>query len=607
MNSPRLNWILLGPALVVALTACSAGKAAPPPPALNGLPGVAELDAYGAGPRGPGAWAGKSLRAVSATQVVDLLPSLPLLSQNAGPAGDDLLLAPGAGAIAYGIYRFDPPGTLISLEAEGSAGPAGLWLLIADYGSGQWDSLTDLAPGPANIPFSGIGNPTSDAGHVYIAVVAAADTGLPQSRLTSLALNYDALPPGPTYYVAMPADGGNDSNDGSQAHPWATLQHAADTVIANDTVVVLPGQYQGFMLQRSGLPGQPISFLAEPGAEITSDNPTTPDGINIENWGDGGPDSVHDIEIHGFTVTGASRAGIRIVGAEDEPGHDIVISDNISRDNGKWGILSGFVDTLTVEGNTCSGSLDEHGIYLSNSGDGNLARRNHCYGNNASGIQFNADASLGGDGTMSDAVIEYNICHDNGVAGGAALNLDGVADSLIRGNLLYNNHASGIVIYNGDGQGSQNNKVLNNTVLQAADGRWALLIGSSPGNSLRNNILLSNHPTRGALTITDPLGLSGLDSDYNIAIDRFSPDDSTVLSLAQWRAQTGHDAHSAVHSAAELFVNAPGGDFHLEAGSPAIDFGSSADPDLPGEDIDALLRPQGSAIDAGAYEFAPSP
>ena len=36
---------------------------------------------------------------------------------------------------------------------------------------------------------------------------------------------------------------GNDTNDGSQAHPFATLQQAASVVTPGTTVHVLPGTY----------------------------------------------------------------------------------------------------------------------------------------------------------------------------------------------------------------------------------------------------------------------------------------------------------------------------------------------------------------------------
>src|SRR5262245_42586296 len=113
--------------------------------------------------------------------------------------------------------------------------------------------------------------------------------------------------------TAAPADatdywvknGGNDGLDGlSLATAWATLGHAAGVVNAGDTVHVLDGSYQGFDLRRSGAPGNPITFHAEgAAAQITGDNGTTPDGINIE-------DAAY-VVIDGFIVNNRTRAGIR--------------------------------------------------------------------------------------------------------------------------------------------------------------------------------------------------------------------------------------------------------------------------------------------------------
>src|SRR5258708_2468894 len=101
-------------------------------------------------------------------------------------------------------------------------------------------------------------------------------------------------------YVVAP--GGSDNNDGVN-QPWATLQHAADMVKPGDTVQVKAGSYQGFDAQNGGAQGAAVTFTAEAGTLITSENPDTPDGINIENCS--------YVIVEGFTVNGMHRTGIR--------------------------------------------------------------------------------------------------------------------------------------------------------------------------------------------------------------------------------------------------------------------------------------------------------
>jgi hypothetical protein len=83
-----------------------------------------------------------------------------------------------------------------------------------------------------------------------------------------------------------------------------------------------------------------------------------------------------------------------------------------------------------------------------------------------------------------------------------------------------------------------------------------------------------------------------------------------VLSLAQWRTNTGEDLHSFVASPASLFVNAAGNDYHLSSTSPAKNTGTSQ-LTLPTEesklappaDLEGLPRKAGAAFDIGTYEF----
>ena len=255
------------------------------------------------------------------------------------------------------------------------------------------------------------------------------------------------------YYVS---ETGSNSNNGlTPQTAFATLQYAADMVSAGDSVLVLEGNYVGFDIRTNGSQTSPIVFKAiENNVVIDQRNSVTPDGINIENasW----------IVIDGFEVLDQPRAGIRAAVSDF-----ITIKNNYCHNNYRWGIFTGFTDDLTLENNTCSFSEDEHGIYVSNSSDRPIIRNNHSFNNNGCGIHMNGDISMGGDGIISNAVVEGNIFHDNGYGGGSAINMDGVQDSEIFNNLIYNNHATGIAMYQIDGgDASKNNKVYNNTIIQ---------------------------------------------------------------------------------------------------------------------------------------------
>jgi hypothetical protein len=69
------------------------------------------------------------------------------------------------------------------------------------------------------------------------------------------------------FYVATT---GSNSSVGDSAHPWQTLQYAADHVAAGDTVVVRAGNYAGFYLTADGTAAARITFSGEAGATVNS-------------------------------------------------------------------------------------------------------------------------------------------------------------------------------------------------------------------------------------------------------------------------------------------------------------------------------------------------
>jgi hypothetical protein len=398
-----------------------------------------------------------------------------------------------------------------------------------------------------------------------------------------------------TYYVSP--TGSNSNNGLTQNAAFLTLQHAANQTAAGDIVFVLPGNYSGFTQTTSGTDSSLIHFIGSQGAIIDVPN-TTNDGINLEG--------ASYISVQGFWIYGMPRAGLRAV-------HDtgVVFSYNIIDSCGMWGILTGFSKNVLIEGNECSRSVVEHGIYVGNSSDNPVIRNNHCWGNNANGIHMNGDVSLQpGDGIISNALVENNLIHDNGNAGGSGINCDAVQNSIIRNNLLYNNHASGISLYKIDGGGgSINNLVVNNTIVQPTITRWALNISDgSTGNTVFNNIFYSDHSFRGSISI-DAGSLPGFQSDYNALTNRMSNNGgSSTMTLVQWQQATGHDAHSVLATPAQLFVNSAGSNYHLSSTSPARNAGTG---NLgiflaPINDIESNNRPLEIQWDMGAHEFDPN-
>ena len=418
--------------------------------------------------------------------------------------------------------------------------------------------------------------------------------------LAMLGFTTPAMAQAHTYYVSP---GGSDTNDGSSAHPWLTIQHGADQLSPGDTLMINPGTYQegGIIVTNGGTAANPVTFQAN--------------GAGVIIAGSGKVGTTHQdaflityanyVVVAGITFQNSNRAGVRI----DHSDH-VTVRNCIFANNYTWGLFTDFSDYTTVQDSTSYGAVDQHGIYISNSSDYPTIRHNILYHNADCGLHMNGDISMGGDGVISYGLVEDNIIYDNGAKGGSGINMDGVTDTIVRNNLLYDNHASGISMYQIDGgSGSKRNKIYNNTIIMPSDGRWDINIpepdDSLPAygntdNQIYNNILYNNHPWRGVITI-GPSDLIGFNSDYNVVMDRFSDDgNDTPITLAKWQAN-GFDYHSLIATPGQLFINPAQNDYHLLPTSPAVDVGKYLS-DVP-DDLDGNPRPSGFGYDIGAYEY----
>jgi Right handed beta helix region/FlgD Ig-like domain len=367
-----------------------------------------------------------------------------------------------------------------------------------------------------------------------------------------------------TFYVAAT---GSDANGGTSTQPWRTLQKAADTARAGDVVLVANGTYAGMNITADGTAAARITFRANgTNVLVNSANATNTDNINIE-----GADYV---TVEGFIIEDAPRDGIRAVTATG-----VKIRNNIVRRSGLTGILCGFTPSIEISGNSSSGSVAEHGIYLANSAttaDNPVIRDNECFDNFSSGIQLNGDCRAGGDGVITGALIEKNVVHDNMQKGMSLISMQGAT---VRNNLVYENGqtgggAGGIHLADEPDclNASNNNVVVNNTVYEPRIVGIRISNGSI-GNKIFNNMVIASSVAR---TIIDDGSGNFIDALSNVKLS----------------------------SVTGVFVAPGSGNYQLTLTSPALNkaaFTYLSTP-VPNSDIDGLSRPQGPLPDVGAYE-----
>jgi hypothetical protein len=391
---------------------------------------------------------------------------------------------------------------------------------------------------------------------------------------------------------------GRDTNDCSEANPCREIRRAITLATApGDVLLVADGEYAGFTANGlRGEPARPITIFATGHSAIVRSDPECTkkkpcrDTIIIRN-------SRH-VVIDGLTSHQAPRAAVAIF-----YGDHITVRNGHFGDNGRWGIFTMFADDVVLEHNEVYGSRKEHGIYLSNSGDRPIVRFNVIHDNDGCGIHVNGDyrekpeSDKSGksfyagpvDGLVSNAVIEGNLIYRNGSGvlanrkrrGGAGINLDGVWDSVVQANVLFENAAIGIAAFgdadgveddskeDGDGRfGPRGLNIQHNTIVMPEGSRHALQLRLSRGvNTVSNNILHHTDRRRAGLDLVTPADAMLVTSNGNV-LDRVAVSDR-VEPLAAWTRESGQDKQSLSIPLARLFVDPARGDYSLLPSSPA--------------------------------------
>ena len=350
---------------------------------------------------------------------------------------------------------------------------------------------------------------------------------------------------GRQYYVSPK---GSDRYEGSQKHPWQTIQRAALVVAPGDTVHVLAGVYRGRVdTVASGLVDARITYISEQkwGAQIVGDV------IDRSTWDNKG----NYVDIVGFDVSGVGRTGlyndashVRFIGNHV---HDIAGPTGSLCNNGGAGIFNGSYsgfdnDTIGnrvhdigwTNASLCLTSGSQvHGIYHANPGGHIL--NNVVYHNRAYGIHLWHAAS-------------------------------GV---IISGNTVFNNGSSGMVVgAGGEPKGSRADNCL-----------------------VSSNIFAYNHN----YGFRDDSGTTGPNNKYDNNLTFNNGNGDYVASGGTVSGNISNDPQ---------FVNYTGtalGNYQLRATSPAIDSGTTLN--APSSDLDGGTRPLGAGYDIGCYEYGAAP
>jgi len=323
------------------------------------------------------------------------------------------------------------------------------------------------------------------------------------------------------YYVSS---AGSDGNDGSQQHPWLTIQHAATVAQAGTTVHVAAGNYSGAITTHSnGTASARIRFVSDMqwGAVIRAASVD----IVWTNLGD-------YVDIEGFDIAGSTA-------------------------------------------NTCNGII-------------NYASYVRIVGNHVHDVGLDSSCVFGSgivnhqNRAGHDDDIIANVVHDIGDYNHAHQLKHGIYHANLRGhiwnNLVYRCQGWGIHLWHAATQVT----IANNTVFNNSYGGMLIGDGDDPGGFparvvndytvVRNNIVYRNGLQPGASGYgVEEYGNTGVHNQYlNNLVYQNGP--------ADWRLQNGITAVATIRAEPQFVNYQPdgSGDYHLQPASPAIHAGTDS-------------------------------
>lgn len=439
-----------------------------------------------------------------------------------------------------------------------------------------------------------------------------------------------------TFYISPT---GSNTNPGTEAQPWQTIQHAAERLQAGQTVLIRAGEYVEWVRpQHSGEEGKPITYAAYPGEVVTlngaeiqlpADTPRAPRPPHpTHDWV--GAHIGHPLQMGGlFQVEGRSHIqvkGLRIFNAgpyRDNAGILVKDSDNIriegnfTRNTVSSGIGVWRSYKVVVTGNEVELACNDGGqecVTIAGTDEFEVSH-NH--------IHHSGPCSQGGEGIdvkhgCSNGCVHHNHVHDIKRLGIYAESWNTLTRNIeIYQNLVHDNVNDGITCASEAGGLLEEIKIYNNVIF--GNGRSGVVIGwygdveHQPirNISIVNNTIVNNgvNDEGGGIWLENPEAENILIQNNLVSQNRLwqiAFRDDTPASIATFKNNLtdGYQNHpgeikNPLHTDPQL-VDATRGNFRPLSNSPALAAGVRFEGLT--DDYNGHPRPAGNP-DIGAYQF----
>ena len=458
------------------------------------------------------------------------------------------------------------------------------------------------------------------------------------------------------YYVSQI---GNNSNSGTLAMPWLTIQYGLNQLAANDTLNVLTGTF----IEKISIPASNIylrNYLSNTpvidATGVTSQNSiiaisnksnVTINGLELKNNiqndaqgilidGSGSNITIKNCKIHDIhfssTVSAPVNAGTNAQGIIVYGTNATTAFTNLKIVNNQLydcrlgyseGIaVNGNVDGFEVMGNTVY-NLTNIGIDLIGhegtcSNPANDQARNGLVKNNIAHHCLSTYASSGGiyiDGGKI-ITVENNTSYHNGY--GIEVGCENVGKTtdaiIIRNNIFYDNEISAVALggfaYPSGSGKVTNSSIRNNTCYYndfSNSGNGELYLSYSENSTIENNIF---SPTNQDILAYAELSQPKLNFNYNTIYCQSGTSNLTVdwngityTGYSSFVTGSSTNINSIFNNPFFISANITTPDFHLTPSSPSINTGNPSFVSSGSEvDMDGELRANG-IVDCGADEY----